>query len=177
MAAGSEGDVLKARIALVEEHVRLENTHDLDGVMATFAGSPWYDDAPNHELHDGTEAVRGHYQRLMRGVPDLRIDVEERHTTEEVVILECVISGTHLGVWRGLPPTGRKIRFPLCAVFTFDGGRLGGERIYYDRATVLRQLGVFHEPETRLGRILTALTHPVTMARAVARMAPFGRGR
>jgi hypothetical protein len=34
---------------------------------------------------------------------------------------------------------------------------------------VLRQLGVFHEPETPLGQILTALTHPVTIARIAGR--------
>ena len=47
--------------------------------------------------------------------------------------------------------------------------RLAGEKIYYDRATVLRQLGVFHEPESWRGRIATVLAHPLTMARIVAR--------
>jgi hypothetical protein len=69
----------------------------------------------------------------------------------------------------------RKLRFPLCAVYTFEGDRLAGERIYYDRATVLRQVGVFHEPDTPSGRILTALTHPVTMVRAIARMTRRGK--
>jgi hypothetical protein len=34
-----------------------------------------------------------------------------------------------------------------------------GERIYYDWATLLRQLGIFHEPDRTLGRISTLLTH------------------
>lgn len=81
------------------------------------------------------------------------------------------IRGTHLGIWRGgLPATGRRVEFPLCGVFTFDAeDRLAGERIYYDRATVLRQLGLFHEPEGALGRIVTLLSHPMTIARAVLR--------
>ena len=55
---------------------------------------------------------------------------------------------------RGLPPTGRPVQFPLCGVFTFDAeNRLAGEKIYYDRATVLHQLGVFHEPDGVVGRI------------------------
>ena len=32
-----------------------------------------------------------------------------------------------------------------------------GEKIYYDRASVLRQLGVFREPTTVAGRLLTAI--------------------
>lgn len=165
---------MEARIALVEEHVRLENEHDLEGVMRTYADSARYDDEPYGEHHTGSREVRLYYERLMRALPDLRIEIRRRHATDEVVILECVIGGTHLGQWRGLPATGRKVRFPLCAVYTFDGDRLAGERIYYDRATVLRQVGVFHEPDTRMGRVLTALTHPMTMIRAIARMARRG---
>lgn len=35
---------------------------------------------------------------------------------------------------------------------------------------LLRQLGMFHEPDTFIGRVLGALTHPLTMARIVVRM-------
>ena len=34
---------------------------------------------------------------------------------------------------------------------------------------VLRQLGIFHEPTTLPGRILTPMLHPVTLARALLR--------
>jgi hypothetical protein len=81
--------------------------------------------------------------------------------------MEVMIRGTHLGAWRGLPATGRRVEFPLCGVYTFDSDdRLAGERIYYDRGTVLRQLGVFHEPQSFLGQISILATHPSTLARA-----------
>jgi len=52
-------------------------------------------------------------------------------------------------------------------VYTFDtADRLAGERIYYDRAAVLQQLGFFHEPLNGWGRLITALSHPISMARA-----------
>ena len=97
----------------------------------------------------------------------LRVAVVEEHVrSENRHDLEAVM-GTHLGAWRGLPATGRRVDFPLCGVYTFDADdRLAGERIYYDRATVLRQLGVFREPSTVFGRVMTALTHPLTIARA-----------
>jgi hypothetical protein len=69
-----------------------------------------------------------------------------------------------------LPPTGRPVQFPLCGVFTFDSeNRLAGEKIYYDRATVLHQLGVFHEADRMVGRIETVVMHPLTMAQAIGR--------
>ena len=35
-----------ARIAIVEQHIRLENAHDLEGVLGTFGDTARYDDEP-----------------------------------------------------------------------------------------------------------------------------------
>jgi len=106
----------------------------------------------------------------MKALPDLEILVQHQYVTEDAISVEVLIRGTQLGGWRGLPPTGRRAEIPLCGVYTFDeSDRLAGERIYYDRGTVLRQLGVFHEPESILGQISILLMHPVTIARALGR--------
>jgi steroid delta-isomerase-like uncharacterized protein len=115
--------------------------------------------------------VRTFYSDLLRAMPDLQIDVQRRHVSDTTVVLEVIIRGHHLGAWRGLPPTGRLVQFPLCGIYTFDeDDRLAGEKIYYDRATVLRQLGIFHEPDRIRGRINAVVMHPVTMARMLGRM-------
>ena len=159
-----------ARIAIVEQHIRLENEHDLEGVLRTFGESARYDDEPWGEHYTGLDGVRDFYQQLMQALPDLEIAVQRRHIAEEAILVEVVIRGTHLGGWRGLPGTGRRVEFPLCGVYTFDAeDRLAGERIYYDRGSVLRQLGVFHEPQSVLGQICIAATHPVTITRALLR--------
>jgi hypothetical protein len=109
----------------------------------------------------------------MRALPDLAIEVKQRHVASDSLVVEVTIRGTHLGAWRGLPATGRRMEFALCGVYTFDADdRLAGERIYYDRAAVLRQLGLFHEPMRGLGRVITVLSHPVTIARAYLRRWP-----
>ena len=166
---------ISTRCKIVEEHVRLENQRDLEGVMSTFGATARYDDEPYGEHHIGRDQVRAYYAGLLAAMPDLKIDVREPHATEAAIVLEVVISGHHEGAWRGLPATGRRVEFPLCGIFTFDDSdRLSGEKIYYDRATVLRQLGVFHEPERALGRINVALMHPATIARILSRKV-FGR--
>lgn len=159
-----------ARIAIVEEHVRLENTHDLEGILSTFGNGAQYEDEAWGENYKGRDGVRQFYEQLMQALPDVKIEILRQHVTDDAILLEVIIRGTHLGDWRGLPATGRRIEFPLCGVYTFDSDdRLAGERIYYDRATVLRQLGVFHEPETRLGQFSILATHPLTIARALVR--------
>lgn len=114
--------------------------------------------------------MRAYYAQLMAAVPDLHIEPHSRRIADDAVVLECTISGTHAGTWRGLPGTGRQLALPLCGIYTFDTeATLADERIYYDRATVLQQVGMFHDPDALLGRLATALTHPVTMARIAAR--------
>ncbi len=158
------------RIAIVEQHVRLENAHDLEGVLATFGDRARYDDEPWGEHYSGRDGVRQFYEQLMKALPDLEIEVQRRHVSEDAIVLEVIIRGTHLGGWRGLPATGRRVEFPLCGVYTFEAtDRLAGEKIYYDRGTVLRQLGVFHEPPSVLGQIGILVTHPITIARTVVR--------
>ena len=161
---------VQARITVVDEHVRCENRHDLDGVMATFGMNARYDDEPWGDRRTGRDGVRSYYTDLMRALPDLAIEVKNRHVASESLVLEVIIRGTHLGPWRGLPATGRRLEFPLCGVYAFDADdRLAGERIYYDRGAVLGQLGLFHEPSRGLGRIVTAFSHPMTIMRAYLR--------
>ena len=163
-------DSVAARIAQVEQHIRLENAHDLDGVLQTFGDTAQYDDEPWGEHYQGRDGVRQFYEQLMRALPDLQIEVQRRHVTGDAILVEVMIRGTHLGPWRGLPATGRRVECPLCGVYTFDAqNRLAGERIYYDRGTVLRQLGIFYEPQSLLGQISILATHPITIARALAR--------
>lgn len=163
-------DSRSARIATVEQHIRLENEHDLEGIVLTFGDTAHYDDEPWDEHYEGRAGVRRFYGQLMKALPDLEIEVKRRHVTDDAILVEVIIRGTNHGAWRGLPATGRRVEFPLCGVYTFDGDdRLAGEKIYYDRATVLRQLGLFHEPQSVFGQISILATHPGTIARALSR--------
>jgi steroid delta-isomerase-like uncharacterized protein len=165
-----ESDRVRARRAVVDEHLRGENRHDLDAVMATFGAEARFDDEPWGDHRIGHDGVRSYYAELLEALPDLVIDVKRRHEAAETLVLEVMIRGTHLGRWRGLPATGRRVEVLLCGVYEFDAAdRLAGERVYYDRAAVLAQLGMFHEPLRGLGRIVTALSHPITIARAYLR--------
>ena len=132
---------ISVRLQVVEEHIRTENAHDLNGIMGTFGEAPYF--ALNNELHSGHEAVHAFYAELLSGFPDLHIEVKQQHVSDEAIVLEVVVTGTQTGTWRGIPAAGRAVEFPLCAIFPFDtGDKLMGERIYFDSALMLQQLGV-----------------------------------
>lgn len=166
-------DARARRMALVAEHVRCENAHDLNGVIQTFGDSARYDDEPWDAHYQGLDEVRQFYSQLMAALPDLSIEIVRQHVSDETIILEVIIRGTQCGAWRGLPATRRRVEIPLCGVYTFSADdRLAGERIYYDRALVLRQLGVFREPQSALGRIGILLAHPLTILQALVTRPP-----
>jgi hypothetical protein len=39
------------------------------------------------------------------------------------------------------------------------------ERTYYDKATILEQLGIFADPRTTTGKVMAAITPPFAIAR------------
>ena len=162
---------IAARLQIVDEHIEQENQHDLAGIMRTFGATAHFDDEPWNAHYTGRDEVETFYAGLLSALPELHLDVQRRHLGDDAVIMEVIVRGRHFGPWRGLPPTGRRVELPLCGIFTFDDDdRLLGERAYYDRATLLRQLGVFHEPDSMMGRITTVVMHPFTMARALVRV-------
>jgi steroid delta-isomerase-like uncharacterized protein len=168
VASSTQLDSRARRMALVAEHVRCENTHDLEGVIQTFGDAARYDDEPWDAHYEGRDQVRDFYSQLMQALPDLSIEIVRQHVSDETIVLEVIIRGTQCGPWRGLPATGRHVEIPLCGVYTFSADdRLAGERIYYDRALVLRQLGVFRDPQTLTGRVGILLAHPLTLLKAL----------
>jgi steroid delta-isomerase-like uncharacterized protein len=159
-----------AKLKLVDDHVRAEVERDLEAIMRTWGADPWFDDVAWDEQSYGRDAVREHYDELLRAFPDLGIDVKARHVTEDAVFLEVIVSGTHLGDWRELPALGRRMESRVCAMYTFDeAGLLKLERTYYDKGIVLEQLGIFHDPRKPMGRVMAVLTPPFAVAKAFLR--------
>jgi steroid delta-isomerase-like uncharacterized protein len=131
---------IAARIALVDEHSQAEMDCDLDRTLATLNEAPDYK-MINDEF-SGRESVRAFYADLYTGFPDLQLEITRRYVSDEAIIVEVTFSGTHKNQWSGIPATGRRVQFPLCAILPFDeNDRLAGERAYFDSALILRQLG------------------------------------
>ena len=158
------------RERLVHEHMESENRQEFDETLATFA-HPRYELVPSGEVVDGSEDVARYYEETRSAFPDQRNELIALHHADDAVIAEFDLVGTHRGSFRGLPPTGRTFRCRMAAVFVFEGDRLVCERVYFDSATILRQLGIAHDPLTLVGRLATVVNHPVTVGRAFVRRA------
>lgn len=170
MPASPKRTLRERREAVVVEHMESENRHEFDVTLGTF-GHPRYEIVPTGDVFDGEEEVLAYYDESRTAFPDQRNELIEMHHADDSVIVEFDLLGTHLGNYRGLPPTGREFTCRMLAIFAFEPGtdRITCERVYFDSATILRQLGIAHDPLKLTGRVATVLNHPLTVGRAVVR--------
>ena len=160
------------REAVVREHMESENRHEFDVTLGTF-GHPRYEIIATGDVHDGPDEVMRYFEETRTAFPDQRNELIALHHADDAVIAEFNLLGTHLGNLRGLPPTGRAFTCRMLAIFEFEseGEREGivCERVYFDTATIQRQLGIAHDPASAAGRVTTILSHPLTIGRALTR--------
>jgi steroid delta-isomerase-like uncharacterized protein len=164
--AAAKTDTRSKRMETVLEHMNAENGHEFERCIDAF-DHPRYEIIATGEIYDGPTEVARLLDENKRAFPDFHFDVRRMRDADEAVIVEGDFRGTHRGLWRGLPSTGRAVDFPVIIVFEFEGDRMVCERTYFDLGMPLRQLGVARNPNTRSGQIATALNHPVTVGRAV----------
>ena len=168
--AAGIGDLRARREEIVREHMESENRHQFDVTMATFH-HPRYELIATGDVYDGVAEVERYFEETRTAFPDQRNELIAMHHADEAVLVEAMLYGTHKGSFRGLPPTGRSFEMRFLAAFLFDEDRLLCERVYFDSATVLRQLGIAHDPLTLRGRLATVANHPLTVGRALMRQA------
>jgi steroid delta-isomerase-like uncharacterized protein len=152
----------------VREHMESENRHQFDVTMETFH-HPRYELIATGDVYDGPEEVARYFEETRTAFPDQRNEPIALHHADDAVLVEAMLYGTHDGPFRGLPPTGRSFEMRFLAVFVFDQDQLVCERVYFDAATILRQLGIAHDPLTMRGRLATVANHPLTVGRALLR--------
>jgi steroid delta-isomerase-like uncharacterized protein len=143
MEANVDQRVRERREAIVTEHIGAENGHDIEATIATF-DRPRYD--VNGEVSDGEAAVRSLLSELLGSASDFHVELLKLHHADDAVICEGRLSGTHDGPFAGIPPTGRSFSYPGVAIFEFEGERLVCEKVCFDSAIFLRQIGVLPEP-------------------------------
>ena len=165
----TDADLRARREAVIIEHMESENTHDYDVTMGTFS-HPRYEIVPTGDVYEGQDAVERYFSETRTAFPDQRNRLIAMHHAEQSIVVEFDLMGTHLGAFRGLPANGREFTCRCVAIFEFDDADgIVCERPYFDSATILRQLGIAHDPLTLKGRIATLLNHPVTIGTAVGR--------
>jgi carboxymethylenebutenolidase len=134
---------------LWERHTELEfATKDAAATIATMTPDSYVNHVPVSTGGRGTDEIFAFYSRHF--IPKMPADAALRQFCRTVgngrVIDEFVFSFTHDvemdWMLPGIPPTYRRVEIPMVAVVPFDGDKIACERIYWDQASVLVQIGL-----------------------------------
>jgi predicted ester cyclase len=100
---------------------------------------------------------------FVEGFPDLHLEVQDTVADEEMNAQRILFIGTHTGHFRGLPPTGRKVRFSGLEISRMVDGKAAEHWFQMDTLSMFEQLGLRVVPGPRLlPRLMTApLTRPL----------------
>jgi carboxymethylenebutenolidase len=138
----------QAMMKTLAEHGKAELIDlDLEVTLATMTDNPYLFLAPTLGGGEGREGVHHFYSDLMRQLPqDFKLTPVTRTVGSDRIVSEHILTFTHNVVmdWLlpGIAPTGKRVEIPMVIVCTFKGDKLDSERIYWDQASMLMQLGV-----------------------------------
>jgi len=135
----------------IQAHLRAESAQDLDALLAGMTEDCYNlvvcDPSP---LYQGPEEVARRYRGLWGALPDLEVRLRRMVAIEEnLAVTEHRLSGTHEGPLFGFAATGRHVEVDTAVVWEFAGERVRGEIVYFDLATMLRQVGALTLPGVR----------------------------
>lgn len=130
---------------------------DADAAIATMTDHPVLVHVPSGTGATGREPLRRFYAEIFipQTPPDASLTLLTRTVARDRLVDEFIFEFTHTvqvdWLVPGIAPTGRKVAVPHVAVIAFEGGKIASEHIYWDQASMLRQLGVLHGDVPVLG--------------------------
>jgi carboxymethylenebutenolidase len=138
---------------LWEEHTRHEFvTGDVESTLETMTDDAYVNHIPVMTGGTGKTALREFYSRhfIPAMPPDTTLKPISRTVGQDQLVDEMIFSFTHSiempWMLPGIPPTDLPVEVPLVAIVRFRDGKLAHEHIYWDQASVLKQIGLLSDP-------------------------------
>lgn len=151
-------------IEVWEQHTAHEfGTRDTEATLDTMVDDAYVNHIPTMTGGYGKEALRRFYsQDFISGMPpDTTLRRISRTVGEDQLVDEMIFSFTHTQEmpWMlpGVTPTHKPVQVPLVAIVRFRNGRVAHEHIYWDQASVLKQIGLLTDENLPICGAETAL--------------------
>lgn len=136
-----------------EEHTKDEFvTRDVEATLATMVDDAYVNHIPVMTGGVGKQELRRFYSEdfIPRMPPDTKLTAISRTIGVDQLVDEMIFSFTHTQempwILPGIAPTNKAVQIPLVAIVHFRDGKLAHEHIYWDQASVLKQIGLLNDP-------------------------------
>ena len=141
----------RAMERLWEEHVASEfQSKNAEAAINTMVERPSVNHVPVMTGGVGRKQLTHYYDRyfIPQMPPDTQITPVSRTIGHDRLVDEFVIKFTHSlqmdWLLPGVPPTNKSVEIAIVTVIQFRDGKMASERIYYDQASILVQLGLLN---------------------------------
>ena len=139
----------QAMVETWERHMAAEfEEKSIDATMATMSSNPFVNHVPVMTGGVGADNVRRFYSSyfIPGHPPDTETVPVARTVGDDRLVDELIHKFTHTiempWILPGVTPTGRWVEIAVIVVVQFKDGKIAGERIYWDQASVLTQIGL-----------------------------------
>ena len=129
-------------LLLFRLHRDAEARRDYDAILETFADDCYLATAALGTRSHGREATRTAYVAYFTAFPDLSPEDRGFAYGDDALVSWGQLRGTSGGEWLGVAPSGGTFDVPFTNVTTFVDGRMAGETVYFDLATLCEQAGL-----------------------------------
>ena len=150
-----------AEVDVVRQIFEAFNDGDLSRAVSAVSASCQVTDVAAGQSYTGPDGFRQWLEMFRTAFPDARADLTEVIHEGTRVAIEYVGRGTHDGPFTtpsgAIPPTGRSAELRIAEVLEVHGGAVTSVRVYYDTATLLRQLGLLPTQGSPAERGMTSL--------------------
>ncbi len=126
---------------IARRYIEAWNTRSPATISAMFLEGGTYSDPVTNGPLTGP-AIEAFAEGLFASFPDLSFEITSNAESSSGVVLEWTMHGTNTGSLSGLPPTGARITQPGIDVIRVSGDKVLSVRGYFDRQTMLQQLGL-----------------------------------
>ena len=118
------------------------NTGNLDRASKFIAPNYINHNPFGAELAPGLEGFKQGLTIFRIAFPDLHFAVEELIVKEEIVIARVTMSGTHMGTFMGITPTGKRVEMTRIDIFRVANGVIVERWGTFDGLTLMEQFGI-----------------------------------
>jgi steroid delta-isomerase-like uncharacterized protein len=139
--AGRSGLTDSEANRITSTYVEARNTANLALLDQVFDPAVVVHDCGAPADSHGLDSLKSFYRGSHAGIPDFKIAFDDVLVSGDNIIVRWTINGTHTGMMRGLPPTGKAVHFSGLAIDRVAHGRIVEEWVYFNLLDLLQQLG------------------------------------
>ncbi len=120
--------------------------HDLDRLWTFYSADCRFPVLERFNIEPSWERYKIFMTNFIDAFPDVHHTIEKLVTDSDNIWALYTMTGTHHGPLRGVQPTGKRVRYPIVAMYRVADGLITEADFVSDDLSMMRQIGGLPEP-------------------------------